>query len=381
MEDVTPKLLEQIEKDFKKLFDENEIVSRFYKKARNGTARYKDAHEFAIEISEILTKAYLKNLSSSNLPDGKMYYNIADRIITRTLKKNYNLACEAARKVQESINEEQGIGIKAIRPALNDDRIKGIVDIVSGKDKFDDISYMLKEPITNFTQSVIDDTVRENADFQYRSGLDPVIVRTSTGKCCKWCDRLAGIYEYSKVSDTGNNVFRRHKGCKCIVEFEKAGRRQNVHTKQWKMIDESDRIKARKEIENTREIKQETPAEKEKRINSENQLGLVERIVSHPKMLQAYTPEGLKEALENKGYIVKTLGRGKYKGIRFEDGGGFRVNFGGDGILQYHPEKGSHHGGAYYKTSTGKGGIKHYELNGEEIDFGKTRKTGKQVTK
>lgn len=43
-----------------------------------------------------------------------------------------------------------------------------------------------------------------------------------------------------------------------------------------------------------------------------------------------------------------------------------RPNFGGDGILQYHPEKGSHHGGAYYQISTGKGGTHHYELDGTE---------------
>lgn len=67
-------------------------------------------------------------------------------------------------------------------------------------------------------------------------------------------------------------------------------------------------------------------------------------------------------------YEVKPLSRGKYKGVSFEDGGGFKVNFGGDGILQYHPEKGSHHGGAYYKISTGKGGTKHYELDGSEKD-------------
>lgn len=57
---------------------------------------------------------------------------------------------------------------------------------------------------------------------------------------------------------------------------------------------------------------------------------------------------------------------GSLKGIKFEDGGGYKVNFGGDGILQYHPEKNSHHNGAYYKISTGKEGRKRYDLEGEE---------------
>lgn len=61
-------------------------------------------------------------------------------------------------------------------------RATGIVDIVSGKDEFDQIAYMLKEPIVNFSQCIIDDTVRENADCQYEAGLSPKII--------------AGVYDY-----------------------------------------------------------------------------------------------------------------------------------------------------------------------------------------
>ncbi len=66
--------------------------------------------------------------------------------------------------------------------------------------------------------------------------------------------------------------------------------------------------------------------------------------------------------------MVKALARGSLKGVTFESGGGFKVNFGGDGVFQYHPEKKSHHGGAYYKISTGKGGTKRYDLEGNEIE-------------
>ena len=48
---------------------------------------------------------------------------------------------------------------------------------------------MLKEPLVNFGQSIVDEAVRSNADFQYKAGLSPKIVRTSTGNCCEWCDK------------------------------------------------------------------------------------------------------------------------------------------------------------------------------------------------
>jgi hypothetical protein len=68
-----------------------------------------------------------------------------------------------------------------------------------------------------------------------------------------------------------------------------------------------------------------------------------------------------------KDYKVKPLSKGRFKGVPYEKGGGFKVNYNGDGLFQYHP-KGGHHGGkAYYKISNGKKGTHRYDLNGKEI--------------
>ena len=215
--------------------DNSKIIRELYRKVEQGNATYKEANEFAIEVGELLSGSFKKNLSSSVLPNGRMYYNVADRIIRDTLGNNYELVADISAKIQEILNKKAGIGIKAIKPKINEDKVRGIVDIVSGKEKYDDIAYMLGEPVVNFSQSVVNDAVRENADFQYKAGLSPKIIRTSTGKCCEWCDKLAGIYDYEAVSDTGNNVFRRHKYCRCLVEYAPGdGKRQNVHTKQWR---------------------------------------------------------------------------------------------------------------------------------------------------
>ena len=354
MKDITPELLEEIKREFQKRFNKNDSIKDLYEKVRKKKASYKEAHKFAEETGEILAGVFKDNISSDRLPDGRMYYNIAKRIIPEMLKNNYELTTEISMDIQKNINESARIGIKALRPEFNEDKVQGIVNIVSGKEEYDKIAYMLGEPIVNFTQSIVDEMVRVNAEFQSKAGLNPKIRRTSTGKCCEWCDKLTGVYKYDEVSNTGNNVFRRHKHCRCSVEFEPGdGTRQNVHTKRWLKDGESGTIK-------------ETPQEKEKRIQKENELGLAERIVNHPKMFQAYTPEGLKKSLERVGYDVKPLNRGSLKGKTFEEGGGFKVNFGGDGILQYHPDKKSHHNGAYYKISTGKGGTKRYDVKGNE---------------
>lgn len=94
----------------------------------------------------------------------------------------------------------------------------------------------------------------------------------------------------------------------------------------------------------------------------------VRQIVDNLKLFGSFdTPDNLKLALENVGFEVKPLGDGQLKGVPFEDGGGYRINFSDDGVIMYHPEEHSHHGGAYYKISTGRGGTRRYDRYGKEL--------------
>lgn len=61
--------------------------------------------------------------------------------------------------------------------------------------------------------------------------------------------------------------------------------------------------------------------------------------------------------LKESGYEVKPLGRGNFRDIPYEDGGGFRIHWDGDRILSYHSAERSHHNGAYFKVSSGKSGV------------------------
>ena len=137
----------------------------------------------------------------------------------------------------------------------------------------------------------------------------------------------------------------------------------------WTSAGERGNIEARKEYGlGTRQL---TPQERNinaaiaAQVHDKRSDTLVDAIVENHEALRYYTPENMKVLLETAGYEVKPLGHGNYKGVPFEDGGGYRVNFGGDGILHYHPEKRSHHGGAYWKIQNGKEAHR-YGLDGSE---------------
>lgn len=227
--DIVPELLEKIQSEFKNKTEKSKLLKQKILTLKAGKATHLDSNEFAIEVGNILADVFKNEITENVLPDGKIYYNIAKRLIEPNIKSNYDLVSDYSRDVQEVLNEESNISLKAIKPELNQDRIDGIINKICEYDDFNQGKWLLEEPIKNFTQSVVDDTIKTNADFQYKSGLSPKIIRKEAGNCCDWCKEVVGVYEYP---DVPKDVYRRHRFCRCTVDYVPGdGKIQNVHTK------------------------------------------------------------------------------------------------------------------------------------------------------
>lgn len=207
MEDIAPVLLLRIRSSFQKRMEESKEIQALYQKIQSGGATYADAEDYAYHIGQALSQAFGESLGSAALPDGRMYYNIADRILRPLLEEDHSIVAKAAQMVQQTLNQQAGIGITAQTAEVNLDRIQGIVDKVSNAEVFDDVAWVLDEPVKNFSMNVVDETIRKNVDFQGKSGLRPKVTRKAERKCCSWCSNLAGEYEYPDVPD---DVYRRH---------------------------------------------------------------------------------------------------------------------------------------------------------------------------
>jgi hypothetical protein len=73
-----------------------------------------------------------------------------------------------------------------------------------------------------------------------------------------------------------------------------------------------------------------------------------------PTIFGNATPEELHQYLHENGFDPKPLSDGGLKGKPYTEGGGYKVNWGGDKILEYHPGGKNHHGNIeYYKLSSG----------------------------
>ncbi len=244
MEDIAPGLLEKIQKDFRARIAANPKVRALESSIRGGTAGYADAEKYAELIGEALSQAFGNFLTAEALPEGKLYYNIAKRILDPMLKEDHQIVSQAAAMVQQNLNKQMGIGLKAQTAPVNQDRIDGIVYKVSNAESIENVAWVLEEPVKNFSISTVTDTLERNMNFQGRAGLKPRIIRRTNGKCCKWCSNLAGVYDYPI---DGREVYQRHEYCRCTVEYDPgAGKRQNVHTKGWTMQENGDKIEERK---------------------------------------------------------------------------------------------------------------------------------------
>lgn len=224
--DISVELLEKIQATFRKKFGTNQKAQSLLRKTNDGLATYVDANEFSIVTGDLLAEAFAEHLSSDVLPNGRLYYNIGQKVVAPMLENNYEIVADNAAAVQETLNELAGIGIKGQRAEIQYERIEGIIQRLANELNYDDVAWILKEPVVNFTQAVVDDTIKKNVEFHNEAGLTAKVVRIAEAKACKWCRNLQGEYDYPNVPQ---DVWRRHQNDKCVIAYyPKKGKAQIV---------------------------------------------------------------------------------------------------------------------------------------------------------
>lgn len=237
-------------------------------KLADGVATYSDVDEFAVLLGNHLGNALYITMPNYVTYEGFLTKEIADAIIPPGLRANYDAIIEYAKVTQKGLNERARLGLNAVAPDYDINREKGLIEYVTAE-PLSDRAASFTEAITENGLYYADETARLNFEYQSKSGLSPKIIRTAEAPSvktkphkvryknkvytysvtykvpCKWCEGLAGTYDYEKVQATGSDVYRRHEGCRCIIEYSPDGvRRQNVHTKTWATPEEIAQRKA-----------------------------------------------------------------------------------------------------------------------------------------
>lgn len=228
-QDVVPMLNEQIQSSFKNYCLRDRRLTQISARIRDGTANQIDAHDYAEHLGENLSRALVNNLTPDNLPNGTLYYNIAQRTVIPGLEENYNIINDIASDIQAIADAKAQIGLSAAKADFPTSRINGLIDKMTSDDiVFDQVVRWLGEPIINNSEAFFDDFVKANAEFRANVGLKATITRTVVSGCCEWCEAMAGTYDYGSEPP---DIYKRHEFCRCSVTYQSKKTSQNVWSK------------------------------------------------------------------------------------------------------------------------------------------------------
>lgn len=275
IQDVVPILNKQVESSFKNYCMKDRRLTQISKRIRDGTANQKDSHDYAEHLGENLSRALINNLTADKLPNGTLYYNIAQRIVVPGLEENYNLVNDTASDIQAIADAKAKIGLGSVKADFPVNRINGLIDKMTSDNIAIELALRwLGEPIINNSEAFFDDFVKANADFRTNVGLKATITRTVVSGCCKWCEDLAGTYDYDSVPP---EVYQRHEFCRCTVTYQSRKTSQNVWSKKtWESSPE--------------EIQRRENAGKTTQMSAMERLNQIEQL-ERDKQIQSFVSE------------------------------------------------------------------------------------------
>lgn len=238
MADIGAELLEKIRAEFQKTCKSDKYIQSVLKKIEGGTAKMEEVALLSKQLGRRASQAIGAHVNVAALPGGKMYYNIADTILTGVLKDNYDVINSAAAECQKALDKTAGINITPQQAAFPTERVQAVVNAASAPDIAEEVMIRrMTAPAQNITESFYNDYVQKNVKLRSDAGLDCYIIRNDHGGCCKWCSKLAGKYHYPE--DVPKDVYRRHDNCGCTVTYLNGRKAQNVWSKtKWNISDE-----------------------------------------------------------------------------------------------------------------------------------------------
>lgn len=113
MNDVSPAIYEKVNKRFEYLIARNEKIKRAEKRLKEGKATFADAYEYAQNLGYCLADAF-SLISDDDLPDGRMYYNIAEKAVKPFLERSAGMCEDYSNKVVKLLNEKAGLGLNPV---------------------------------------------------------------------------------------------------------------------------------------------------------------------------------------------------------------------------------------------------------------------------
>ena len=241
MDESTEELKANMEKAFAQRVEEDQRLTALADHLNSGKGTYVTAEEYAYQTGKVLSGVFREQITEEKLPEGVFTKEFVPETIEPLLKDDHKIVSTMAAVAQENINTAAGVHIQPQKADFNQDRADGFATKMDGK-TMEEAGWMLGSPVTNFSQSIVDETMIKNGEVLAKAGKAATIKRQAEAKCCDWCLNKAGTYDA-----TNREAYQRHRECRCEIEMHLDGsvkRQIDWKRNQWAERKESIKLNA-----------------------------------------------------------------------------------------------------------------------------------------
>lgn len=204
---------EDIKEPFLTALNNDRRASYLIKEIEAGRGTYEMASEYAARVGDNLAKVLRARAPLVSIDEWDI-----DNLIPKSLGLDHSIVTYACENVQTGLNKDAGLGIKFQEPIFDSNRAYGLVTELRDNPEFTNIEASFYDQLANFSQNIVDDAIKANANVITGAGVKAYVVRATEAGACPWCDEVAGVYDYDEVKN-GGDVWRRHENCRCTIEF------------------------------------------------------------------------------------------------------------------------------------------------------------------
>lgn len=130
MEDIAPKLRKAVLKRFHQYLEMDPQARAYRKKLENGKLNRHECGLYVDRIAKCASKAVQHILTPDALPDGILYWNIAEAALTPLYEETFDYVIDIAVKQKEQETRKIGRQVRIERPEFPAERIKSYLNMV-----------------------------------------------------------------------------------------------------------------------------------------------------------------------------------------------------------------------------------------------------------
>lgn len=205
--------------------DADKILRAYFKgrKPLKGIKTFNDAQLYAEGVGTLVSEVLTGNIDFETITEEELI-----AILRKVMRQGYADSATAAVIAQRLINEQSGLGLKALESEYDPVTAVEVAAELIDKASADGIESIVGTRLIR----AVDDTIKINAEAQQNAGLTVHIVRkysdrglragTKWAEDCEWC--LARCGEWTNVKEAkADGAFERHPGCLCMIEYDVNG--------------------------------------------------------------------------------------------------------------------------------------------------------------